>query len=268
MKRLWFLIFFKASFASGATLVAVENQETVVAVNSDVGTIIDLPSAVKTVTPAKFFLLQDIAGQAGAKADVRTFLIKPTAHGATEVVTFVLANGQALALKLVPVQSGEKYYSLVFEPKRRGQTHKFLAAEMAMMRAMLLDEGGGFAREAFGPHDKSGRVDVEFDGLEFRLLRLYAAADQTGYVFLVTNRGPESKKLNLSSLAFARPNRALLAQVDKTELAVCPTLSTAEECQTALRMVIKGPKPPEPLLTSFGPSAPPFAEKANLGGPL
>lgn len=269
MRYFWILILLKASLANAANLVAVEGQETFVAINSELGSIVELPAPVKTVTPSKFFVLQDLAsGTGGAKADVRTFLIKPVAQAAAELLTFVLANGRAISLKLLPATAADKYHSITLDARRPVHGAKFLSAEMAMMRAMLVDEGGGFAREVLQEGDQRTKVQVEFDGLEFSLARIYAAADLTGYVFIVKNRSAQALHLNLSSLAFARPNRAVLAQLDQAELSSCPILASSSACQTALRLVVKGPKLPEPVLTTIAPSAAPFAQPATLGGAM
>lgn len=268
MKYLTLIFWMHAAFAQAATMVAFEHQETVVVINSEVGSLIDLPAPVKTVTPAKFFVLQEAAAAAtGATAatpssDVRTFLVKPVPQAEAEVVTFVLASGQALALKFMPAATADKYYAIVFDVKRRSPLSKFLGPELAMLRAMLLDEAGGFAREVIADNDPRAELKVDFAPLEFRLARIYATADQTGYVFVVRNRGGQVSRLQLSSLAFAKPNRAVLAQVDKTELTPCPLLGVGPDCQTALRLIVRGPKAAQPLLMNIGPSQPPFVQSA------
>ena len=68
------------SSASAASVVAVQNQEVLVPVNAELGSVLQFSSAVKTVTPAKSFAVSDLAGEAtstGQKTDVRTFQVKP-----------------------------------------------------------------------------------------------------------------------------------------------------------------------------------------------
>ncbi len=253
---------FAASTGHAAVVVAVQNQETVVPVNAELGSILQLPSPVKTVTPSQYFSIQNVGGgESSGQMDVRTFHIKPVPGAMSEGVTFVLANGKALALRLMPTPSGEKFYDLQLDPlSRKGRDTKFLSAEMTMMRAMLTDELGGFAREVVDL-----KVATEFPDLEFKLARIYGASDLTGYVFKVRNTGSEALDLNLSSLVFGRPNRAVLAQADRARLEPCPALGTDPDgCQAAVRMVVRGAKTAQPALGALPNAVPPFAKASSI----
>lgn len=250
-----------AGHASAAVVVAVLNQETVIAVNAELGSLLQLPAAVKTVTPSQYFSIQDVGatGEGGAKTDVRAFQIRPVAGAHSEVVTFVLASGRALALRLIATPGGEKFYDVQLDALVRRRGSKFLSSEMAVMRAMLLDEGGGFAREL-----TDEAVATDFSDLAFTLSRVYAASDLVGYVFKVKNKASLPVDLNLSALTFGRPNHAALAQSDKLHLEPCPLLTEpTEACQTALRLVIRGPKQPRLVLGTLGSDAPPFAKAGS-----
>jgi len=252
--------------ARASVVVAVQNQETPVAVNAELGSILQLPSPVRTITPSQHFSIQDVgsAMSEGGKADVRTFHIKPVARATSEAVTFVLASGRALALRFIPTPNGDKFYDVQLDSSaRRGRDAKFLSSEMAMMRAMLLDDAAGFARESLDE-----KVQTDFPELEFSVLRVYAASDLTGYVFRVLNKGSAALDLNMSALAFSRPNRAALSQADKQHLEPCPLIGSAvPACQTAIRLVVRGPKPAQPMLGTLGHSTPPFAKSgASIGG--
>lgn len=256
--------------AQAASVIAIANQETPLPINAELGSIVQLPSAVKTVTPSQSFAIQDIGAgvaESGVKADVRTFLVKPIPGATSEAVTFVLANGRALALRFVPASGAEKFYDISHESSaRRGRKGQFLEAEMAMMRAMLVDEGGGFAREIVDPSAENAKVSTDVAGLRFELARVYASSELTGYVLRVENRGASAVDLDPSTLAFARPNRAVLSQLDRTRLEPCPTLSAPSGCRTVLRMIVRGPKPATPLITTLGGATPPFAKGAQAMG--
>ena len=247
--------------ARGAVVIAVPNQETQIAVNAELGSILQLPSPVKTITPSQYFSIQDVgaATEGGSKTDVRAFQVKPVLGAQSESVTFVLASGRALALRLMVTPGGEKFYDIQVDALTRRHGSKFLGAEMAMMRSMLVDEVGGFAREL-----TDEKVDTEFPDLVFRLSRVYAATDLVGYVFKVKNTGRDALDLNLSALALGRPSRAALAQSDKLHLEACPLLGApTDACQTAVRLVIRGPKPVRPVLGALGSGAPPFAKAGS-----
>ena len=247
--------------ARGAILVAIANQDTPVTVNAVLGTILQLPGAVRTVTPSQYFLVQDIGGgsrEAGVKADIKTFHVKPVPGARTENVTFVLASGQALSLKFIPTAGGEKFYDVQIDAARKLKGGKFLGPEMTMMRAMLIDEPGGFSR-----HILVAKVKTEFQDLEFSLARIYGATDLTGYVFKVTNQSREPLDLNLSALGFGRPSRLILAQSDQPRLEPCPFIGTSPACQTIVRLVAGGPKPAQPVVGQNPSSQAPFLKRAQ-----
>ena len=251
--------------AHGAILVAVTNQDTPVTINAVLGTILQLPGAVRTITPSQYFLVQDIGGgsrEAGVKADIKTFHVKPIPGARAENVTFVLASGQALSLKFIPTAGGEKFYDVQIDSARKLKSGKFLSAEMTMMRAMLVDEPGGFGRQIV-----TEKVKTEFGDLEFSLARIYGATDLTGYVFKVTNQSREPLDLNLSALGFGRPNRLVLSQSDRAQLEPCPSIGISPACQTIVRLVIRGPKPAQLLVGENPGATAPFLKRgAALGG--
>lgn len=244
----------KPAFAG--VIVVLQNQENQVPINLELGTIIQLPGAVKTVTPSRYFAIKEVGE---AKTDVRTFHVKPVGGARPEAVTFVLASGKAFAFKFLPTRDSDKFFDI--EPAaKKTKDGRFLVSEMLMMRAMLVDEAQGFQRELV-----ESSVETPFEGLGFTLLRIYGAENLTGYVFDVRNTGPEAVQLNLASLGFAAPNRAVLSHADRLVLKPCPFLKKDPSCRTVLRLVVRGPKIAEPLLSPMG--TPPFAKpSAVLGG--
>jgi hypothetical protein len=176
-----------------------------------------------------------------------------------EAVTFVLASGKAFAFKFLPTRDSDKFFDI--EPAaKKTKDGRFLASEMLMMRAMLVDEAQGFQRQIV-----DASVETPFESLDFTLLRIYGGENLTGYIFAVRNTGPEAVQLNLASLGFAQPNRAVLSHADRLELTPCPLLKKESTCTTVLRLVVRGPKMAEPLLSPMG--TPPFAKpSAVLGG--
>lgn len=252
-----------AAKAEAASVVALPNQELPLGIHASLGSIIQLPTPVKTVTPAQYFVIQELGG-GESKSDVRTLHIKPVSGAGSEVITLVLASGRAVALKLMATPGGEKYYEVGLQTAApRSRDAKFLSNELAMMRAMLLDESGGFARERIA---EGGQVATIDDGVELTLARIYAAADLTGYVFTVENRSGAALDLKLPTLSMPKPQRLVLAQVDGLRLEACPTLAApTSACQTALRLVVRGPKPERPLVSGLANKTPPFTKAKTEG---
>lgn len=246
--------------AEAAVLVALQNQEVAAPVNAELGTILELPAAVKTVTPSKFFTITDLGGDVaangGARADVRTFQVRPVKGARPESVTFVLAGGKSIALRLTAASGAEKFYEVHLEGKRGAFAQKFLGNEMALMRAMLLDENGGFVREIVDTKVSGAK----FEDLEFTLARIYSATDLTGYVFRVRNKGKSVARVAPSGLALGKPNRAILAQSDKDRIEPCPLFKTTPECVTAIRLVVRGAKEKEPVLGALPNATAPFVK--------
>ena len=124
------------SKAYGALLVAVPNQETATPINGELGSILQLPTPVKTVTPSRYFKIRDVAQTpGGSHSDVRTFHVTAIAGAKPEPVTFVLGSGKALALKLIPTPGADKFFNIEFDASvKKGRETKFLSSEMLMMR--------------------------------------------------------------------------------------------------------------------------------------
>lgn len=261
-RRAWSLAVLLASVvhsqAYAAIVVAVPHQETVTPINGELGSILQLPSPVKTVTPSRYFKIRDVANAPdGSRTDVRTFHVTPVGGARPEPVTFVLASGKALALKLIPTPGADKFLNIEFDASvKKGRESGFLAPEMQMMRAMLLGETGGYSAEI-----SDQKIDSPFEALHLTLSRVYAAEGFTGYVFRVQNKTPSSISLHLSSLGLGEPNRAVLSQADRWELVPCALLAKVPECETTLRLVVRGGKEPAPMLLQKAMNAPPFVRR-------
>jgi hypothetical protein len=246
--------------AQGAILVAVQHQETTTPINGELGSILQLPDPVKTVTPSRYFKIRDISGGPdGGRTNVRTFHVVPVAGAKPEPVTFVLASGKALALKLIPTPGADKFLDIELDAtSKKSREGKFLAPEMQMMRAMILGETAGFSTES-----TDQKIDAPFDSLNVTLTRVYMGEGLTGYVFKLQNTTGQPLTLHLSSLGLGEPNRAILSQADRHELAPCPLLSKGADCETTLRLVVGGPRQPVPVLVQKGAGIPPFLKKTD-----
>lgn len=250
------LLFSTQSFAG--TLVALQNQEVSAPVNEELGSIFQMPSAVNTVTPSKYFQITDVGSgvdpTTGMKTDVRTFQIKPIRGAKSESITFVLSGGKNISIKFTPAIDADKFYDVHFESPRK-KTKSFFNQELQMMQSMILDEGGGYARELL-----EKKVNTKFDDFDFVMTRIYASNDYTGYVFEVKNKSKEVKKLNLSNFSFGYPNKAVLAHVSEDEIISCPFFGSDKNCSTKLHVVLRGnSKQPFSILSSSDPI--PFMNK-------
>ena len=224
--------------AHAGTIIALQNQEAIVSINEDLGSIVQLPSAVSTVTSSKYFYITDMGSktdpESGVKTDVRTFQVKPVLGAKSENVTFVLANGKNISFKFTPNKEGAKFYDVHFEQTKK-IPKSFFSQEMLMIKSMILDEIGGYTREV-----TNEKITTQFEKLEFKLTRIYVSNDFTGYVFEVTNDGHEKQQINLSKISFGFTNRAIMAHVDREELATCPLLSVIPDCTTRLHVLTRG----------------------------
>ncbi len=252
------MILGSASVAEAGILVGLPNQEVAAPVNAELGSILELPNPVKTVTPSKYFVITSLGMQ--GQGDARTFQIKPTKGARPESVTFVLAGGKSLALKLTPAVGADKFYQVSIESKRAVNAQKFLSQELALMKAMLLDDSTGYVREVVDTKVTS----IKFDDLDFRLTRTFSAENLTGYVIRARNKGKVQLKIHPSGLAIGKPNRAIIAQADKDSIEPCPFLRTKPECTVTLRLIVRGAKAPEPVLGSLTNTIPPFVKAGTV----
>lgn len=250
-------------FAS--TMVAIQNQESVLSINEELGSVVQLPSAVSTVTSSKYFYINDIGSVVdptnGMKVDVRTFQIKPVDNARKESVTFVLADGKNISFKFIPTKNADKFYDVRLEPIK-SRSKLFMSQEMDMLKHMILDDAGDYARRLLAVQVKS-----DFKKLKFKLIRMYQSSEFTGYVFQIENLASKTQTIDLSGLAFGVPNKAVLSHVDQDLLAACPLMSVTTDCVTRLHLVIRGtPNSTDDFKSSLSSihSVPPFV-KTNRG---
>ncbi len=257
-----------STYSFAGTIVALQNQEISAPVNEDLGSIFQLPSAVNTVTPSKYFQISDVGSSVdpttGMKTDVRTFQVKPVRNARSESITFVLTGGKNISIKFTPAADADKFYDVHFESPRK-QSKTFFNQELQLMQSMLLDDGSGYARQIL-----EKKVSTKFDDFEFLMTRIYASNDFTGYVIEVKNKAKEQRKINLSNFSFGYPNKAILAHVDFEEITSCPFFGSDPNCKTQMYVVLRGTsKQPVSILSSSDPA--PFmknSEVINEGGAL
>lgn len=253
------LLALTVSTAYAGTIVVLQNQDATVSINEELGSIIQLPSAVSTVTASKYFHITDVGSNfdpaSGSKVDVRSFQIKPSANSGSENVTFVLANGKSIAFKFIPAKDGDKFYDVRFDQLKK-ISKTFLAQEMHMLKSMIVNDGDGYIRDVANEN-----IETEVNDLRFKLIRMYGSDHLTGYVFEVTNEGEQKHKINLSEISFGFPNQAIMAHVDREELDVCPLLNTKPDCMTRLHVVTRGTARNPNLIL---PSQPPFIKSDAL----
>ena len=252
-----------SALAHGNTIVAIANDKTPVPINSGLGTIIQFPRAVKTVTPSRHYVITDVGADPLQKVDIKTFQVKAKGPVPMEEVVFILADSTPITLQFLPQSDAAKYYNITLDTSAKDATKsKFLTNELSMMRAMLKDEPGGFDRKVV---DKE--INASLKDLSLKLKRIYSSPQFTGYVFLLKNSSSQQQKVSPSLFNFDTPNRALLAQLDKEELSPCPVLSSSPECQMALRIIVKGPVTDSFGLGQLPDKAPPFVNaKTSEGG--
>ena len=223
--------------------VLEDGQTVTVPLNVEVGTVLQLPAAVKLVTPTSHVLIERVdEGRAPAKGNAPAPAL-PVHHlrarvpeGAepmAELVTIVLADGQAVPVRFVPTPGAEPFADLQRPRAPVTSEHNggFLAAERELMLSMFRDEP--YRREVL---DET-IVYEQYPALSWQLRRRFRGDGLTGYVFMLENRTKEAIRLDPSVLAVDQPNRAVLVQVEDEALGPCQSSNTP--CRTVLRMVVR-----------------------------
>ena len=245
--------------AFAGNLVSIQNQEVLAPVNEELGTIFHLPGPVTTVTPSKYFHIVDVGAGIdanGVKTDVRNFQIKPIKGAQSESITFVLTDGKSIALKLLPSFEADKYYEVHFENMRK-LSHGIFSHEVDLLKNMISDESGHYSRAVV-----EKPVESKISDFDFKLVRVFASDDYTGYVYSIKNKSSEPKKIELSKFSFGYPNAAIISHVDKEILSKCPFFGSNIDCETKLEVVVKGQTPPEYVSLSATP--PPFIKPGDV----
>lgn len=242
MKRFLFLLPGLLSVqALAEEVVASPGDRVSLPVNADVGSVIQLPSSVRTITPSRSFVISqlgaDIDRTTGQAVDVRTFQVRPVPGAKAEEVTFVFANGQNLKIRLATTADADKFHSVAFHTDRskRSSDARFFSTEIDFLRAMIMDSDSGTGRQV---QDKIVNLAGTPD-LKARLVRSYSVSGLTGYSFVLANHSAKTVRLNPGALWVGKPNRAVLAQADSYTLASCRK-EGPESCATVLRLIVRG----------------------------
>lgn len=250
--------------------VLEEGQTTAVPLNTEVGTVLQLPGPVRMVTPTAHVLIERVdtpPPAKGGKADTSAVQhlrarVPDGQSPQAEFVTIVLASGEALNVKFVPAPGADPFADLQ-RPKARGdETHTgegFLGPERELMLAMFRDDP--YRREVLDAH----QVYEQYPELSWHLRRRFRGDGLTGYAFVVRNEGHDPLQLDPSVLAVDRPNRAVLVAVEDELLGACKGKDAGRlPCETVVRIVVRELGAPVPT----GPTSPsmPFIRVADKGG--
>ncbi len=253
-----------------AGILIIPSQDTLsIAIEKSTGSLVQLPSAVKTITASKHFEIADVASDmdtgTGANLDVRLFVVKALPGAKSEKVTFVLGTGKAVSVRFIPAEDAENHYDLVFagEPKKRREA-RFLRAEVDLMKAMIRDEAGEAARQVTDERVKLSGLD----GVRASLTRVFASQGLVGYAFELRNKSGAPVSVDVSALSLGAPSRAVLLHVDKPTLESCGFVSNPS-CKTRLLIVARGDVQESRTLSVRTPSEMPFvrAPQANISLP-
>ena len=254
------------TFALAGTIIIPSGGGLSIPIERDTGSLVQFPSAVKTITATKHFEIADVAPDmdagTGAKVDVRLFVVKALPGAKSERVTFILGNGKAIAVRLVPADDAENHYDLVFagDPKKR-KDPRFLRAEVDLMKAMIRDEAGEAARQV-----TSERVTLlGLAGVKATLTRVFAAQGLVGYAFEIKNTSSAPLTVAVPTLALGAPNRAVLIHVDNPALDACGFVSKPS-CKTRLLIVARGDVDEPRSLSVQSASDMPFMRSQNEMG--
>jgi hypothetical protein len=230
--------------ALAGTYTVTEGQDVAVGISAK-GALVTLPTFVRYVQePLNFVLTEIPVNAADGKNAVKSFQIRPrTANPLPEKITFVLANEKRVGLMLTPMANGDDYIDLKFPPQsgRKGDIPQgtFMRDEMALMLTMLRDENVSNRRVL---NEKASLA--EYPDLDFKLVRDFRSDGLTGLVFIVTNKGKSTLKVNPTVLQFGRPNRGMMIQMDHEVLEPCSVDNSSHPrgrgCVSAMRLVLRG----------------------------
>jgi hypothetical protein len=233
--------------AQAGVVIVPPGEDVKIPIASKTGSLVQLPSSVKAVTPSQFFEIVDVASEVdsatGAKVDVKLFQVRQLPGAQPEIVSFVLGDGRTIKVQLIASENADKHYDLVFPTDARKLRHpKFLQAEISLMYAMVRDEGGLFARQTV---DSS----VSLTGLDkssATLKRIFAGNGLTGYVFELRNKSSSVMQVDVSRIGFgtalSNGSRVALVHADKDRLEHCG-LFASPECKTLLFVVARSEFP-------------------------
>ena len=217
-----------------AGILIIPSQDTLsIPIEKVTGSLVQLPSAVKTITATKSFEISDVASDmhagTGAKVDVRLFVVKALPGAKSERVTFVLGTGKAVSVRFIAADDADNHYDLVFagEPKKR--------TEVDLMKALIRDEAGDAARQVTDERVKL----TGLDGIRATLTRIFASQGLVGYAFELRNKSSTPVTIDIPALSLGAPGRAVLIHVDKQTLESCGFVSTPG-CKTRLLIVARG----------------------------
>ena len=167
-----------------------------------------------------------------------------------------------MKVRLVPADEADSHYDLVLpsESKKR-KDPRFLQNEMALMKAMIRDEAGEFARQV--TRESVALVGVE--GMKATLVRIYASAGVVGYAFEIKNRSGESVTLAPQALSVGAHGRAVLSYADRESLESC-RLSSKPACTARVLVVARGEVSEPRGLSSNPASSMPFMRPESAVG--
>lgn len=234
-----------AALAAAGVHTIEEGQTVSVPLNTSTGTVVQLPSAVRMVTPTTSVLVERVEPAPAPASKGKPAPVAPVLHlrvrvpdGTTptpELVTFVLTDGHSVPVRFVPGGPGADPFAdlqLPPEPVFDSRDRAFLSSERRLMAALFADEG--FRREEL---DEEWSY-AQYPHLSWTLRRRFRDGGLTGYVFELSNTSRRQVlTLSAPALAVGRPNRAVLVALEDERLVPCREASGP--CTTLLRMVVR-----------------------------
>lgn len=245
------------SLAATAAVTVSDGEEVTVAVDGS-GVTLQLPEVVRVVTPGREFVIQPVGSAVAARqgtrpqpgavpeaTDVRVFMVRPlSASSGEQRTTFLMGESRSVTVRFVRGGAHEENFVDLRWVKRATTNarakdgEQFLGAERNMLLAMLRDE------KALGRKVVRQRIAIAgYPDLEVYLVRSYEAEGLTGTVYTFTNTSSATMVVNQAVLAIGAPNRAVLTQMDHSELRPCSQDNSADPrgtgCMSAVRIVAR-----------------------------
>lgn len=265
MMKLWQKVIFSflsaiptGVYAGSACDLTAQSGETVpIAVpHGTSGATVTLPFVVRDIVGSKHFEIKPVGSerdQFGQAKNPKSFLITALKSGVSDEITLFLGSSQndrgTINLALSATNKSRRTTTICMPNTKKQMNSKanYISREMNMMVSMIRDDA------LYGRQVVSNRINIKgvSDKVSVKVVRVFRLDDLTGYTFLFTNKTSKSLKLNLSSLAFGTPNRAVALHADHEVLEPCSrnrsTHSKENGCSTFVRLLVSGNLKPEYL---------------------
>lgn len=236
-----FVLFLATVFLMSSEVVIAKSfpageKPTTVEIRFGKTTVLRFETKVSSVQNAEKYEISPLNDQSPNYAELQ---VRPRSSTLADVVTFHLADGSSVKLKLMPVvgpaaEKLEAFHTIKQKPQDKlpkiagfDQSATFNSddaeddsGKTELMKALILGSKiRGYQIKPVGKTLKTGLV-----GVDATLVRVYTGKELNGYVFQIISHATKNKyEIDVRRLKLGEPNLALMSQVDRKVLEPEPT---------------------------------------------